>query len=149
MPEATAGVSTIDYAVILAYLVLTVGLGVRIGRRLKTGADYFLGGRHLPWWAIGMSLVATDIGGTDIIGVGGAAYQHGIAVANFEWIGCVPAMIVAAFVFVPFFYRSGRLHRPRVPGAALQRRGPDGAGRLLDGVHGLQPGRSCSWRRRR
>ncbi|MDP6468437.1 MAG: sodium/solute symporter, partial [Pirellulaceae bacterium] len=75
--------------------------------RMKTGTDFFLGGRRLPWWAIGMSLVATDIGGTDIIGVGGAAYSHGLAVANFEWIGCVPAMIVGAFVFIPFFYRAG------------------------------------------
>jgi SSS family solute:Na+ symporter len=74
---------------------------------MKTGTDFFLGGRRLPWWAIGMSLVATDIGGTDIIGVGGAAYSHGLAVANFEWIGCVPAMIVGAFVFIPFFYRAG------------------------------------------
>lgn len=99
--------TTPDYAIILLYLVGTVWIGVAIGRRIKTGTDYFLGGRRLPWWAIGMSLVATDIGGTDIIGVGGAAYTHGMAVANFEWIGCVPAMIVAAFVFVPFFYRTG------------------------------------------
>ncbi|MBX3438935.1 MAG: sodium/solute symporter [Planctomycetaceae bacterium] len=96
-----------DYLLILAYLVGTVALGVIIGRRIKTGTDFFLAGRSLPWWAVGMSLVATDIGGTDIIGVGGAAYTHGMAVANFEWIGCVPAMIVAAFVFIPFFYRTG------------------------------------------
>ncbi|MCP4854254.1 MAG: sodium/solute symporter [Fuerstiella sp.] len=82
-------------------------MGVVIGARMKTGKDFFLGGRRLPWWAIGMSLVATDIGGTDIIGVGGAAFSHGLAVANFEWIGCVPAMIVGAFVFIPFLYRSG------------------------------------------
>jgi len=96
-----------DYAVILLYLVCTIVFGVVIGMRMKTGTDYFLGGRRLPWWAIGMSLVATDIGGTDIIGVGGAAYSHGLAVANFEWIGCIPAMIVGAFVFIPFFYRAG------------------------------------------
>lgn len=96
-----------DYAVIVLYLAGTLLLGAWLGRRTRTGTDFFLGGRRLPWWAIGMSLVATDIGGTDIIGVGGAAYRHGIAVANFEWIGCVPAMIVGAFVFIPFFYRSG------------------------------------------
>jgi hypothetical protein len=90
-----------DYVVIAVYLVGTIGLGLWIGRRTKTGDDFFLAGRRLPWWAIGMSLVATDIGGTDIIGVGGAAYAHGMAVANFEWIGCVPAMVVAAFVFIP------------------------------------------------
>ncbi len=99
--------SLLDYLVILSYLGGTLWLGGWIGRRVRSGTDFFLAGRTLPWWAIGMSLVATDIGGTDIIGVGGAAYSHGMAVANFEWIGCVPAMIVAAFVFVPFFYRSG------------------------------------------
>lgn len=96
-----------DYAVIAIYLILTIAVGIVIGRRIKTGTDFFLGGRRLPWWAIGMSLVATDIGGTDIIGVGGAAYSHGLAVANFEWIGCIPAMIVGAFIFIPFFYRAG------------------------------------------
>ena len=91
-----------DYIVIVIYLVCTIGLGIVIGSRLKSGKDFFLGGRSLPWWAIGMSLVATDIGGTDIVGVGGLAYSHGLAVANFEWIGCVPAMIVGAFVFILF-----------------------------------------------
>ena len=102
-----ADLSFLDYGLLAAYLVGTISLGLMIGRRVKTGKDYFLAGRSLPWWAIGMSLVATDIGGTDIIGVGGAAYSYGLAVANFEWIGCVPAMIVAAFVFIPHFWRLG------------------------------------------
>ena len=98
--------TTADYVVIAIYLVGTLALGAMIGVKLKTGQDFFLGGRSLPWWAIGMSLVATDIGGTDIIGVGGAAFSYGLAVANFEWIGCVPAMVVGAFVFIPYFYRA-------------------------------------------
>jgi len=97
----------LDHGVIVLYLAGTLALGFWLGRRIHTGSDYFLAGRRLPWWAIGMSLVATDIGGTDIIGVGGAAYRWGLAVGNFEWIGCVPAMIVAAFVFIPHFYRTG------------------------------------------
>lgn len=104
---ATNMLTLSDYAVIVVYLGATIAMGVVIGWRMKTGSDFFLGGRRLPWWAIGMSLVATDIGGTDIIGVGGAAYSYGLAVANFEWIGCVPEMIVGAFVFIPFFYRAG------------------------------------------
>lgn len=103
----TGELSTLDYVALAVYLVGTLGLGLWLGRRVKDEDDYFLAGRRLPWWAIGMSLVATDIGATDIIGVGGAAYSHGLAVANFEWIGCVPAMIVAAFVFIPFFWRIG------------------------------------------
>jgi SSS family solute:Na+ symporter len=103
----TTTLSTLDYLVILAYLVGTLAIGIWIGRRVHSGTDFFLAGRTLPWWAVGMSLVATDIGGTDIIGGGGAAYNYGLVVANFEWIGCVPAMIVAAFLFVPFLYRTG------------------------------------------
>ena len=99
--------NVLDYLVIAAYLIGTVVLGLKIGAKVSGGADFFLAGRQLPWWAIGMSLVATDIGGTDIIGAGGAAYRHGLAVANFEWIGCIPAMILAAFVFIPWFYRAG------------------------------------------
>lgn len=99
--------SWIDYAVVAIYLAITVAIGLAIGRRVSTGADYFLAGRRLRWWLIGTSLVATDIGGTDIIGIGGAAHKYGLAVGNFEWIGCVPAMIVAAFIFIPFFWRAG------------------------------------------
>jgi SSS family solute:Na+ symporter len=102
-----ASLSFLDYAVVAVYLAGTVLLGLWIGRGIRNSRDYFLGGRQLPWWAIGMSLVATDIGGTDIIGVAGAAYRHGLAVGNFEWIGCVPAMVLAAYVFIPYFYRSG------------------------------------------
>jgi solute:Na+ symporter, SSS family len=100
-------VTFLDLAIVVLYLAGTIALGATIGRRISTGKDFFLAGRRLPWWAIGFSLVATDIGGTDIIGVGGAAYSYGMAVANFEWIGCVPAMIVAAFLFVPLFWRAG------------------------------------------
>lgn len=99
--------ASLDYAIIVAYLIGTLGLGLYIGSKIKTGADYFLAGRRLPWWAIGMSLVATDIGAVDIVGTGGAAFSHGLAVGNFEWIGCVPAMIIGAFIFIPFFWRSG------------------------------------------
>ena len=104
MHEALSG---IDYLVLFAYLAGTLILGLAIGRRIKSGRDYFLAGRRLPWWIIGTSLVATDIGGTDIIGVGGAAYSYGLAVGNFEWIGCISSMIIAAFVFIPFLWRTG------------------------------------------
>jgi len=97
----------LDYLVIAIYLVVTVGLGLWIGSYVKTGKDLFLAGRTLPWWAVGVSLVATDIGGTDMIGVGGVAYRWGVSVANFEWLGCIPAMIVAAFIFIPHFWRCG------------------------------------------
>src|SRR5262245_10700746 len=103
----TQPLGVLDYLAILLYLAANLWVGLWVARRLRGGQDYFLGGRKLPWWAVGMSLVATDIGGTDIVSGGGSAYRHGLAMANFEWIGCVPAMIVAAFVFIPHFWRLG------------------------------------------
>ena len=101
------GLHPIDIAIILLYLAGVVALGVYLGRFIRTGKDYFLAGKRLPWWAIGMSLVVSDIGAVDMISLAAAAFAYGIGMANFDWIGCVPAMIVAAFVFVPYFWISG------------------------------------------
>ena len=97
--------TSIDYLVILSYLAATMVIGLWVGSYVRSGSDFFLAGRSLPWWAVGMSLVATDIGGTDLMGVGGEAYRYGIVMGNFEWIGCIPAMLIGAFVFIPHLWR--------------------------------------------
>ena len=98
--------ATIDVVIVAIYLVAITILGSWIGRFIKTDKDFFLGGRNLPWWAIGMSMVVSDIGALELVGVAGMAYTYGIAVANFDWIGCIPAMIVASFIFIPYYWRS-------------------------------------------
>jgi len=60
----------------------------------------------LPWWAIGMSLVVTDIRAVDMVGIAGAAYLYGIVLGNYDWLGSVPVMIIGAFLFIPMFWRS-------------------------------------------
>ncbi len=95
----------VDYLVVLAYLCGTMAIGFWVGSYVRSGSDFFLAGRSLPWWAVGISLVATDIGGTDLVGIGGDSYRYGLVMGNFDWIGCVPAMLVAAFVFVPHLWR--------------------------------------------
>ena len=97
--------TSVDYLVILSYLAATLAIGLWVGSYVRSGSDFFLAGRALPWWAVGMSLVATDIGGADLVGVGGDSYRYGIVMGNFAWIGCVPAMLVAAFVFIPHLWR--------------------------------------------
>ena len=96
----------IDYFIIIFYLIGTVLFGMYIGRKMKSGDDYFLAGRSLPWWAIGMSLVVTDIGAVDMVGIAGAAYLYGIVLGNYDWLGSVPVMIVGAFLFIPMFWKS-------------------------------------------
>ena len=95
----------IDYTIIIIYLVGTVLFGAYIGRKIKSGKDYFLAGRSLPWWAIGMSLVVSDIGAVDMVGIAGSAYLYGIVLGNYDWLGSVPVMIIGAFLFIPMFWK--------------------------------------------
>ncbi|MBN1421903.1 MAG: sodium/solute symporter [Planctomycetes bacterium] len=96
----------IDIAIILLYMAGMLVMGVTLARFVRSGKDYFLAGKRLPWWAIGMSLVVTDISAMDMIGLAGGAYAAGIVLANFDWIGCIPAMLIGAFIFIPYFWRS-------------------------------------------
>ncbi len=99
--------SGIDYFVVIAYLIGILLLGYYFKRFVGSSEDYFLGGKSLPFWAIGMSIVVSDIGALDFVGVSGQAYRYGISPGNFDWIGSVPAMILAAFVFIPYFWKAG------------------------------------------
>ncbi|MEO2035196.1 MAG: sodium/solute symporter [Planctomycetaceae bacterium] len=97
----------IDLAIIGIYMLGIFLLGSFFGKYVKGAGDYFVAGRALPFWAIGMSIVVSDIGATDFIATAGAGYTYGIAAANFDWIGSMPAMVLAAFIFVPYYWRSG------------------------------------------
>ncbi len=107
MGEASFGLAGIDIAIIILYMVGVFVLGTFFGRYVKDAGDFFIAGKALPFWAIGMSIVVSDIGAMDFVGVAGSAYTHGISVANFDWMGSMPAMVFAAFIFVPYFWRSG------------------------------------------
>ena len=69
--------------------------------------DYFLAGRSLTFWIIGLSIIGTNVSAEGYVGAAGSAYNLGIAQANFEWIGAIPAMILASLVFIPLYWRAG------------------------------------------
>jgi len=99
--------SFIDTTIILFYLGGVLALGTILRKYIRSTKDYFLAGKLLPWWAIGMSIVVSDIGAYDFVGASGGAYRFGLVQANFDWIGCIPGMILAAFIFIPYYWRSG------------------------------------------
>lgn len=98
-------ISTLDLCVIAAYFLLVVAIGIWTALRTKTDEDLFLGGRSLTWGFIGLSLFASNISSTTLIGLTGAAYGSGIAVSNYEWLSGLP-LIVAAAVFIPIYLRA-------------------------------------------
>lgn len=99
--------SGIDYFVVVAYLIGIMLLGLYFRKFVHSSRDFFLAGKSLPFWAIGMSIVVSDIGAMDFVGVSGQAYRYGIAVGNFDWLGSVPAMLLGAFIFIPYFWKAG------------------------------------------
>ena len=96
-----------DLAIIVAYLITIIAVGFKLSTRVHDARDYFLAGRSLTWWVIGLSIIGTNIGANDYVGASGGAYRVGIAQANFEWIGAIPAMILASLVFIPLYWRAG------------------------------------------
>lgn len=96
----------LDLAIIVGYLALIVGVGIRLSGKVKDAHDFFLAGRTLAWWVIGLSIIGTNIGADSYVGAAGNAYNVGIAQANFEWIGAIPAMILASLVFIPLYWKA-------------------------------------------
>lgn len=95
----------LDWFVVAGYFALIVAVVGWSSRFQKTAADYFLAGRHVGWFVVGCSLFASNIGSEHIVGLAGSGAINGMAQAHWElhaWI-----MILLAWVFVPFYYRSG------------------------------------------
>jgi len=98
-------ISNLDLAIIAAYLLLVVAIGIWVSVRTKTGEDLFLGGRSLTWGFIGLSLFASNISSTTLIGLAGAAYNTGIVHAVWEFSAGIPFLVLAV-VFVPLYLRA-------------------------------------------
>lgn len=97
----------IDLFIVIAYLVAIPLFGVYFRKYVKSEEDYFLAGKMLPWWVISMSIIGTNIGAYDYMGSAGGAYRFGVAQANYEWIGAIPAMVLSAMLFVPYYWKAG------------------------------------------
>lgn len=93
---------TIDYIVIAAYAVGLLSLALWVSRKKdgkeKTSKDYFLAGNTLTWWAVGASLIASNISAEQIIGMTGDGYSMGLAIASYEWMAAITLLVVAKFL---------------------------------------------------
>jgi SSS family solute:Na+ symporter len=102
--------SPIDWVIIAAYFVVLIGIVWWSSRRTETTTDYFLAGRDVGWFAVGASIFASNIGSEHIVGLAGSGALNGMAAAHWElhaWI-----VLLLAWVFVPFYYRSGVFTMP-------------------------------------
>jgi SSS family solute:Na+ symporter len=108
--------ATIDYVIFLIYFVIVAGYGYWIYRR-KTKSesatkDFFLAEGSLTWWAIGASLIASNISAEQFIGMSGNGFTVGIAVAAYEWVAAI-ALIIVAVWFIPMYHKNGIFTMPQ------------------------------------
>ncbi|RME66313.1 MAG: sodium transporter [Alphaproteobacteria bacterium] len=103
MPEVSF--HGLDLMVLAAYFVFVVGLGIYLSRKTHDAEDYFLAGRGMLWPFIGISLFASNISSTTLVGLAGDAYSTGISVFNYEWMAAVVLVFFAVFL-LPFVLRS-------------------------------------------
>ncbi len=97
--------SPIDWGVIVVYLVWMVVDGLRRSENTDQMEGYFLAGRSLPWWASGLSVMATQLSAITLVGTTGQAYATGLRFVQF-YFGLPLAMIILSMTVVPFFYRA-------------------------------------------
>ena len=95
----------LDWMAIIAYfgIMLAIVWWVVLQKQ-RTSTDYFLAGRHMPWFVVGASIFASNIGSEHIVGLAGQGASTGMAMAHYElhaWI-----TVLLAWVFVPFYYQS-------------------------------------------
>jgi SSS family solute:Na+ symporter len=98
-----------DYVVFSIYLVIVVGYGYWVYQRKRKAEtntnDFFLAEGSLTWWAIGASLIASNISAEHFIGMAGSGFAMGLAISSYEWIAAATLVVVAMF-FIPIYLRN-------------------------------------------
>lgn len=100
---------TKDYLIFLLYFIIVAGYGIYVYYKNKSsqvGAqDYFLAEGSLTWWAIGASVIASNISAEQFIGMSGSGFKIGLAIATYEWMAAATLIVVAVF-FLPVYIKN-------------------------------------------
>ncbi|MFA5910953.1 MAG: sodium:solute symporter [Vicinamibacterales bacterium] len=97
--------SAIDWTIIAVYLAWVIWDGIRLSKNTSGLEGYFLASRSLPWWAIGLSVMATQLSAITMIGTTGQGYAVGMSLLQ-QYYALPIAMIIIAVTFVPFFHNA-------------------------------------------
>lgn len=105
-----SALTTKDYLVFLFYFIVVAGYGYWVYKRknqktTSASHDYFLAEGSLTWWAIGASLIASNISAEQFIGMSGSGFKMGLAISSYEWMAALTLIIVAVF-FMPVYLKN-------------------------------------------
>jgi SSS family solute:Na+ symporter len=95
----------IDWTIVVLYLTWIVWTGLRLSRKNDQLEGYFLANRSLPWWAVGLSVMATQLSAITLVGTTGQGFVGGLSFIQF-YFGLPIAMVILSLTVVPFFHRA-------------------------------------------
>ena len=96
-----------DWALVIGVNGAIILYGLYLSRGVRSSADWFLAGRSLPWWLVGISMYATAIDSSDLVADAGGTYLLGFSYFATNWVGAVLGWILAAFFICLPMYRAG------------------------------------------
>ncbi len=96
-----------DWLIVILLNGSIIAYGIFLSRGVQSSADWFLAGRSLPWWLVGVSMYATAIDSSDLVADSGGTYTLGLSFFVSNWVGVVGGWALAAFVVFPPIYRAG------------------------------------------
>jgi solute:Na+ symporter, SSS family len=104
--ELKTHLGTIDYTILIVYLVFVLGIGWALKRFMRSSSDFLTSGRSIPAWITGLAFISTNLGALEVMGMAASGAKYGIATCHFYWIGAIPAMVFLGLFMMPFYYGS-------------------------------------------
>ena len=114
--------TSIDWLILLLYLLFVVGIDLSVRARIKTSADFLFTGRSLPLWVCALAFTGASISAPEVIGMGALGARFGLQAAHFYGIAMIPAMVLLGLFLMPLYYRSGARSVPEFLGLRFNRK---------------------------
>jgi SSS family solute:Na+ symporter len=112
----------IDYTILIAYVAFVVGIGLMLGKYMKSSSDFLTSARSIPTWVTGLAFISANLGALELVGMAASGAKYGISTAHFYWVGAIPAMIFLAVFMMPFYYGSKARSVPEYLGMRFDQR---------------------------
>lgn len=106
MTDFSSNFGTLNWLILLVYIVFNLAIGFALSKRVTTAEDFYVGRKTTPWWAIGISVIATYVSALTFLGAPAWSYSEGLSVMAIHLNYPLVIFIVITF-FLPFFYNSG------------------------------------------
>jgi SSS family solute:Na+ symporter len=96
-----------DFAIIITYFALVLGVGFWLKDKMKTPADFLLSNRNFSHWITGIAFMSANLGALEVMGHTANGAKYGLRTVHWYWIGAIPSMVFLGLFMVRYYYSNG------------------------------------------